>query len=180
MEVAKRQDLEAIQFIYHQAIERTNQNGGFIDWPHPFPMERIERYLADHSLYKFTEDNQLVATIRMYENCSQEIWPDVNNVNALYIGKIATADKISGRNYLHNHIFPEVIDYAASKNFDCIRFDSLATNERQMKLYEKSPFAKVGEATIRSINNGNAILVAKWQHDLKQTVDKSLQPYPAR
>lgn len=168
MKIVERRDLESIQAIYHQAIQRTIQNGGFIDWPHPFPMERIEEYFNDGSLYKFVENNHPVATIRMYENCMPEIWPDAQNVNALYIGKIATANDIAGRDYLRNHIFPEIIDYTSGKDYSCIRFDSLATNERQIKLYERSPFNKVGEATIRSINTGDVILLAKWQHDLAQ------------
>lgn len=166
MERAQKHDLQPIQSIYHEAIDRMNRTGGFIDWPYPFPLERIEQYYKDDTLYKFVENNQTVATIRLYEKCSQEIWPDVDYTNALYVGKIATANQISGRNYLLQHIFPEVIEYANQLAYDHIRFDSLATNERQMKLYEKSPFNKIGEAAIRSINTGDHILVAKWEYSL--------------
>lgn len=167
MKSAHKDDIEVIQQLYHQAIERTQRTGGEIDWPYPFPLERIEQYFNENSLFTFMEGDQTVATIRMYENCSPEIWEDVATTNALYIGKAATADVVSGRNYLQNHIFPEVIDYAAAHRYDHVRFDSLATNERQMRLYEKSVFEKVGEAIIRSINNGNRIQLAKWQYDVQ-------------
>lgn len=164
MEIATRDDLSVIQAIYHEAADRAHRSGGFIDWPKPFPLERIEQYYEDDSLYKFTEDGQIVATMRMYENCSEQIWQDVHEANALYLGKIATSDSVSGRGYMLNRILPEAVDVASQRGYDYVRFDSLATNEKQMKLYEKSMFSRVGEATIRSINNGDTILLAKWQY----------------
>lgn len=151
------------QEIYNQAILYA-RSVGMIDWEFPFPESIIEEYWDRNELYCIRgEMEDVLAVVRLGYEPNPQIWKD--DVDALYLGKMAVGHKLRGQSIASRLIIPASLEIATVKGLDEVRLDCLADNQRLRGFYQQY-FSEKGEVEIVSTTNAN-IKLARFANAVK-------------
>lgn len=132
---AEAGDVSGIRSLYDQAILYAG-GVGKIDWEYPFPRQIVESYQEAGELYCVRDElAEPIAALRLTTAPNLQIWDD--DVNALYVGKIAVGVAARNQNVATEIILPGVCQVAQDIGAQEIRGDCLADNPRLKNFYRR-------------------------------------------
>lgn len=103
----------------------------YIDWMHPFPLERVEAAIAQNGMMVVGPrhapgEYAVLATFITEQTPNSEIWQGAElPKRALGFGKFAVAADLLGQGFGRSVALPLLIDHARSRGFDVLYCDAL-------------------------------------------------------
>jgi ribosomal protein S18 acetylase RimI-like enzyme len=147
---AKKDDLERIASIVHDAIRHMNSEG-IAQWDEVYPGRSVlEADIAHHQLHVAEYNHQVAGFITLNEEAS----PEYNDVPWQYPGKALivhrfTVDPARQGQGLGTALMDYAEEQARERGYDTLRLDAFTKNPPAVALYEKRGYRKAGTVLFR-------------------------------
>lgn len=162
MRLAEMSDVPGLQELFAQARAH-GKTVGDIDWPEIFPRDVLTGYISNRELYCFEEaESGLVAAVRLAETGNIDVWPDEDQ-RFIYVGRLATADVVRGRQYVPRIVLPDTEKLAVESGKSGLRLNCLADESGLMRFYNNLGFNLLGSVRIFSAFVNREIETAKFE-----------------
>ena len=151
LKLAEIEDLEVINGIYKDAIEKMINNNIF-QWDETYPNKNIlEDDIKNKQLYKIIYDNNIIATLVLNKEYDKEYldgkW-EYNGNNFMVLHRLCINTKYQNKGF-GTKIMLFIEEYLKNKGVNSIRLDTFTKNPIGLRLYNKLGYKKVGEANWR-------------------------------
>ena len=160
LDVATRNDYDAVVAFYDDVTERTPEMATYARWSkrkHP-TLEGIKTYIEEGSMYLYKENNVIVGAmaVTMYQGedyHSIEWLQQVADNKAAVIHILAVNPDYQSKG-IGTEMILEAIRLAKENDMQAIRLDALASNTPAHRLYERLGFEYRGKQHLYAENTG--------------------------
>ena len=134
-------DIDAIFGLYKIASDYQKEKKKVVVWPN-FKRNLVETEISENRQFKMLIDGE-IACVWAITFSDKQIWEERNKDSAIYIHRIATNPNFRGNNFVLE-IVKWAKKYAAKKNIQFVRLDTLGNNVRLIEHYKNSGFDFLG------------------------------------
>lgn len=161
MRRASLNDIPHLKNIYKESYRHAFRVG-HIDWPEKFSEGFFRNLIKLRELYVFELNNQIVASVKLAKFDNPLVWP-IQSKPFLYIGKMATSEKVRGMNFIAKQGIPSMKKEGIIKGKIGFRLNCLADNSGLINYYNSLGFADKGQVNIYSELSERNIEIRKFE-----------------
>ncbi len=147
IEPANTSDLKEIKNLT-EACAIAMQQKQIFQWNEHYPSkEKLSADIDKGELFVLKFENEIKGIIVLTDYMDEEYIPIewlTENINNLYIHRLATHPKTWGKGY-GRKLMDFAENYARQNNFISIRLDTFSQNKRNQKFYESRGYRKLGD-----------------------------------
>jgi len=151
LKLAKIEDLDVINDIYKNAIEKMVNNNIF-QWDEIYPNKNIlKNDIENKQLYKIILDKNIISTFVLNQEYEEDYlkgkW-EYNGNNFMVLHRFCININYQNKG-LGEKVMLCIEDYLKNKGINSLRLDAFSENPIALKLYKKLGYKKTGEANWR-------------------------------
>ena len=164
--LATENDLPELKTMFVEIVNNMN-NMGITIWDEVYPYEVFVDDIEDRALYVLVDDNEIIATLGLFNGNDAEDCFDWNNkqAKAMYVGRVGV--KVNHlRKGIGSVIVNKAKEIAKQQGVEYLRLLVATINEPATKLYIKHGFEKVvGES--KEYSEKRNIYITEYGYELK-------------